>query len=49
MIQETARELKKLETVFFTGHCTGVEAFDIMKEIMKEQLVFVHSGLTVCE
>lgn len=49
MIQETARELKKLETVFFTGHCTGVEAFDIMKEIMKEQLVFVHSGMTVCE
>lgn len=49
MIQETARELQKLETVFYTGHCTGLEAFAIMKEIMQEQLVFVHSGMTVCK
>lgn len=49
MIQEMARELQKLDTVFFTGHCTGVEAFDIMKEIMQDQLVFVHSGRAVCK
>ena len=48
-IQETARELQKLDTVFYTGHCTGIPAYDIMKEIMQEQLVFVHSGITVCE
>ena len=49
MIQETAKELQKRDTVFYTGHCTGLEAFAIMKEIMQEQLVFVHSGMTVCE
>lgn len=49
MIQETAKELQKRDTVFYTGHCTGLEAFDIMKEIMQDQLVFVHSGMKVCE
>ena len=49
MIQETAKELQKRDTVFYTGHCTGLEAFAIMKEIMQEQLIFVHSGMTVCE
>lgn len=43
-IKETARELSKLPTQFFTGHCTGVQAFEIMKEIMKEQLQYVHCG-----
>ena len=43
-IEDTARELEKLHTKFYTGHCTGEAAFHIMKKIMGEQLVFVHSG-----
>jgi len=43
-IEDTARELKKLHTKFFTGHCTGVAAYELMKSIMGSQLVFVHSG-----
>lgn len=43
-IRETAKELQKMQTVFYTGHCTGVDAFEIMKEIMKEQLQYVHCG-----
>lgn len=43
-IEDTARELKKLSTRFYTGHCTGEPAFELMKKIMKDQLVFVHSG-----
>ncbi len=43
-IQEIARELVKYPTVFYTCHCTGVEAFDIMKEIMGDKLLYVHSG-----
>lgn len=43
-IEETARELKKLDTLFYTGHCTGQQAFDIMHGIMGEQLRQMHSG-----
>lgn len=30
-------------------HMMKKEAFDIMKEIMQEQLVSVYSGMTVCD
>lgn len=43
-IWATARELCKYQTVFYTGHCTGTEAYDVMKEIMGEQLHPIHSG-----
>ena len=44
IIEETAQELSKMDTVFYTGHCTGQAAFDIMKEIMGEKLFPIHSG-----
>lgn len=43
-IRKTAYELLKTNSLFFTGHCTGQKAFDIMKEIMGEQLRGFHSG-----
>ena len=43
-IKETADRLSKLPTKFYTGHCTGVEPFEMMKEIMGEQLDYVYSG-----
>ena len=43
-IKKIAAELKKWKTKFYTGHCTGEEPYKIMKEIMGEQLVYVHSG-----
>ena len=44
----TAEELKKMvNTYFYSGHCTGEEAFGIMKEIMGEQLIALHSGEVV--
>lgn len=43
-IRETAMELKKLKTKFYTGHCTGQKALDLMKPIMGEQLREIHSG-----
>ena len=30
--------------VFYTGHCTGREAFEMMKEVMGDQLFWIHSG-----
>lgn len=44
IIQDTARELYKLDTLFYTGHCTGQPAFDMMREIMGEKLMQIHSG-----
>lgn len=44
MIKETAMELKKRNTRFYTGHCTGELPFRILKEYMGEQLSYVHSG-----
>ncbi|MBE5884534.1 MAG: MBL fold metallo-hydrolase [Lachnospiraceae bacterium] len=43
-IRETAKELQNMHTRFYTGHCTGLLAFDIMKEVMGEQLQYVHCG-----
>jgi len=43
-IRAIARELKAYKTKFYTCHCTGIPAFELMKEIMGESLEYVHSG-----
>ncbi len=43
-IEEIARKLKAYPTEFITCHCTGTEAYGIMKDIMGEQLHYVHTG-----
>lgn len=43
-IKNIAKELMKTGSVFYSGHCTGQRAFDIMKEIMGERLIQIHSG-----
>lgn len=43
-IKETAKELMNWKkTIFYSGHCTGTDAFAIMKEIMKNKLVAIKS------
>ena len=44
IFRDTAQELTKYKTRFFTGHCTGAEPFQMMKEIMGDQIVYIHSG-----
>lgn len=47
VIKETANILTKIPALFYTGHCTGKEAFVIMKEIMGKQLKLIHSGMEI--
>ncbi len=44
VIIQTARELSQMNTVFYSGHCTGTPAFEMMKEIMGDKLIALHSG-----
>lgn len=44
-IRNTARELAKLPIRFYSGHCTGEKAMNMMQEIMGNQLVWMRSGM----
>ncbi len=46
-IRCVAKELSKMHTTFYTGHCTGQEAVNEMKQIMGEQLKVLHSGMVI--
>ncbi len=46
MIVDTAHELAKLKTKFYTGHCTGDVPFQAMKAVMADQLHELHCGMT---
>lgn len=48
-ILQTAKALSRLPTVFYTGHCTGEAAFDLMKNVMGAQLIALHSGCEIRE
>jgi Metal-dependent hydrolases of the beta-lactamase superfamily II len=43
-VLDTARELKNYGTRLVTCHCTGLPAYEAMKEILGEQLAYAHSG-----
>ncbi|MCR5214958.1 MAG: MBL fold metallo-hydrolase [Eubacterium sp.] len=43
-IIDIAKALKKYNTKFYTCHCTGTDAYKIMKNLMGDQLEYVHSG-----
>lgn len=44
VIRETARRLKEIGILCYTGHCTGEEPYKLMKEIMEEKLEYLHCG-----
>ena len=44
MITDTAEQLRKTKTIFYTGHCTGTEPYQIMKSILGDQLHYMHCG-----
>lgn len=44
LIEATARILDKSGAVCYTGHCTGIAAYEIMKPVMGEKMHYIHSG-----
>ena len=44
LITETACILRETRSVFYTGHCTGSEPYQMMKQIMGDQLHYLHCG-----
>lgn len=44
LIENVAKELCNYKTIFYTGHCTGIPAFEQMREIMREQLQPIRCG-----
>lgn len=47
VIRQTAEKLKETKTVFYTGHCTGQKAIDLMKPILGERLIQLHCGMKI--
>lgn len=47
IIYDTGVELAKLPTIFYTGHCTSEPAYELLHEIMGEQLHSIHTGDTL--
>ncbi len=43
-IIDIAKQLKTYKTRFITCHCTGIPAYKVMKNIMGQNLSYVHSG-----
>lgn len=47
VICRTAEVLAEEDILFYTGHCTGQEAVNLMKPIMKDKLVQIHCGMEI--
>lgn len=46
-LRRAAAELLSYPTGYYTGHCTGVEQFELMKKVMKDQLEYLYTGRTL--
>ncbi len=44
IIRETANALAKTNTIYYSGHCTGEHPMQILKRIMGEKLIALHSA-----
>ena len=45
-IIELGKELKKHGTEFYTCHCTGDKAFEILKEVLEVKIHYISTGMT---
>ena len=47
IIRKTAEELAGKDILFYTGHCTGQKALEIMQPVLKEKLIPIHCGMEI--
>jgi len=45
-LEQAARELMQYETQYFTGHCTGLAQFGLLKQIMGDRLTYISTGMS---
>lgn len=45
-LENAATELISYDCIYYTGHCTGIEQFDLMKKIMGDKLLYISAGRT---
>lgn len=43
-IKNIASELSESDTKFYTGHCTSMKAYDLMKPILKDKIEYINAG-----
>ena len=43
-LEDGAKELLSYDTMYYTGHCTGVPQYEFMKKIMGDRLEYIASG-----
>ena len=47
-IRETGRKLAESGVMFYTGHCTGEPAYEILKEVMGDKISHLYPGCEIC-
>lgn len=47
IVQQLAEELLKQDILFYTCHCTGQSAYQILRETMGERLQYLSTGMTL--